>query len=119
MNARGFVAAGLSHALAAGALVAVSVAGLTHEAPTGSFVGTDADRALMHQGKPSNVPAWETDYAERFPGCVESLPAGVIPSTVVAVDLSGDVARVPFDHAWAVNHDGNLATNVWVVGSCR
>lgn len=97
---------------------AVMASAVTHAAPVGSFVGERGDSARMVAEKPVNVPVWGHEHAEQYPGCAPTLPEGVIPATVVAVDLTGEVSRMAFDKAWTATHNDNAADNVWIVGMC-
>lgn len=107
---------GISQGLLTSAvLAAVAVSGMTHDAPLGDYVGT----SQVTDEKPVNVPEWQPEYADRFAGCVASLPSGTIPATVVVVKRTGDVIRMDFDRAWTVAHNSNAADDVWVVGACR
>lgn len=103
--------------LAALTLAAV-VLGVTHDAPRG---GWSADSAVQsaNDTKPVNVPTWRAQYADRFPGCQAALPAGVVPSAVVAVQQNGTVVQVPVQAAWVANRDDTRHNDTWIVGQCR
>ena len=63
--------------------------------------------------------AWTPRLAALFPGCVASLPAGVVPSAFVVQRLDGSFERMAFDDAWRRTHDAQHADDVWVFGACR
>lgn len=85
---------------------------LTYDAPTGGWVGS------FTQAEPTNVPAWSTAMAERFPACEEYVE-GDIAASVVVVHPDATVERMSTDAAYAVNSDAERANNTWVVGACR
>jgi hypothetical protein len=41
------------------------------------------------------------------------------PRTVVAMDRAGDLARLPFEKAYAKATSPSEADDVWILGACR
>lgn len=106
------IAATLSGLLLPLAALAFMLAGITHEAPVGGWVGTDTAAAE----RPAAAPTWETHGGMN--GC-EPIREGVLSDRVLVVTQQGSVERVGFDAAWAVAHDSESANDVYVIGACR
>lgn len=103
-------------AAALGATMAVT--GMTHDAPKGEWVGTEAEVQAMRDRPDTNVPKWNRQLSQQFKGFsdMSSRPKEHVPSHVVAVHQNADATRMPFDKAWSVNHDDTRANDVWAVG---
>jgi hypothetical protein len=108
--------------LIAVAAVALAVPAMTYDAPLAGYAGSDAETAMSQidrSDNATNVPVWEAAYAAEFPGCAETLPAGVIPATVIEVTIDADVRRVTFSDASQRIDDDNPWNHGWIVGQCR
>lgn len=106
--------------LAVAFALAAFVPAITHDAPEGDYqaMGPAEWLAFVESrglDEPTNVPEWSW-VADDFPAC--SSATDVLADTVVVVDSGADARRISFDRAWDLNHDGERANDVWVVGTC-
>jgi hypothetical protein len=70
---------------------------------------------------PDALPTWTAEVAAAHPDCVDahSWPAGRPAEVVVGFSFADDAAEeIPFDSAWARNHNASEADDVWVLGVC-
>jgi hypothetical protein len=102
-------------------------AALAYVVPLALTADRPADLDLSVPGGPSSYsrvlehPAWRPALADRFPGCrdMASWTRTQVPRTVVAMDRAGDLARLPFDEAYAKATSPSEADDVWILGACR
>lgn len=107
-------AALLNAALLPAFALAFMLAGITHDAPQGGWVGTDTALAQ----KAHNVPEWTPAIAKAFPAC-EAFQEGVLAPQVVIVDQQGAAHRVSLEAAQVRATDASTVNDMWVVGLCR
>ena len=109
---RALAASGLVYALVAAYLVSAT---LFVSPATQSQGGPD-------QANPSPAhPLWKPAYGARFHGCVdiEAWTMSAVPSSVVVVRRTGEVARMRFDEAFERSRSESHADDVWTVGACE
>jgi hypothetical protein len=66
-------------------------------------------------------PVWTLEDAVDNPACVPSAdwpPGRPAAGLVVHRSAGAPGERMPFDAAWALNHDAVAGNDVWVVGVC-
>ena len=100
--------------------LAFLLAAITHDAPEGDYqamgpAAWEVFKESRNLDEPTNVPEWSWVAAD-FPSC--SGATDVLADQVVVVDSGAESYRLGFDQAWAINHDGERANDVWVVGTC-
>lgn len=67
------------------------------------------------------LPTWSAEVAAAHPECVDAStwPEGRPAETVIAYSFQDQVAdAVPFDRAWAINHNATEVDDLWVIGIC-
>lgn len=101
----------LTAALAVTASIAIPA--FTHDAPYGGWVGLDANTETM----PVNIPEWNANLAQQFPGCTDR--KAETATDLVVVDQQAQAHRVDFGVAWERNQNRETADDVYVVGWCR
>ena len=91
------------------------VPAVTHFAPMGGFVGTEAEIEARSDGIPLNTPTY-SEFARK--GCydIKSRPGDYY--RVLAVDINRNAHVMDYDKAKSIidSHDFPV---LWVVGSCR
>lgn len=93
------------------------VAPLMRGSDAGPVVGAPDVEAPRPPG-----PQWTSADARDFPGCVpwRRWHHGQVPRSLVVYRFRDKAhVRLPFDRAWALNHDATGADDLWVLGGCR
>ena len=66
-------------------------------------------------------PEWTAADSRGFPGCVpwDRWDRSRVPGSLVVFRFRDKAhLRMPFDRAWALDHDQSEANDLWVLGGC-